>query len=83
MTTSNNCASCKYFNPNDDRAPQGGTCLRFPPTPMAVPQQGVIGGGGVAMAAVNPPVALDHTCGEYATALALRSVGTGDDQGAN
>lgn len=39
-------------------------CRRFPPTGHLVPQA-----GGVGIMAINPPVAPDGWCGEFATSL--------------
>ncbi|KKN49723.1 hypothetical protein LCGC14_0639730 [marine sediment metagenome] len=67
MTESKTCASCAHFEPNErSDGTQGGTCRRYPPTPMILQKNAtVLGAGAVGMAGVSPPVDPDFSCGEH------------------
>lgn len=57
------CKKCKYFRKAVDLnnvASSTGICLRYPPKPFPVPQQGQI-----AMLSARPNVESDDFCGEF------------------
>jgi len=71
MTERKVCANCVFFlkrdgdAANDGDLPPGGQCLRYPPVPMLINQQSIMGGQTAGMAGIFPPVNADSTCGEF------------------
>lgn len=65
----NACRQCKYFRKAVDLnnvASTTGICLRYPPKPFPVPQQGQI-----AMLSARPNVESGDFCGEFVSNLAF------------
>ena len=79
MSKSKVCKHCVFYEPNAGRqANPGGTCRRYPPTPVLMQNpSGIMGGGSasVGAAGINPPVTPEHTCGEFKDANKLALAG--------
>lgn len=72
MSRSKTCEHCAYFLAD---AAGRGMCRRYPPVPMIMQQPAtVLGGGGVGMAGVSPPVDPTYSCGEFRDATPLAAV---------
>lgn len=66
MSKSTSCVNCSFFVANPDELVEGGSCTRFPPIPMLMPQAAtILSQAGVGIAGVNPPVTEGHWCGEW------------------
>jgi len=67
MTDPKSCEHCEYFLKSDGEPMRAGTiegqCRRFPPTPMLVNQDAILGGATSGIVGVYPPAAI--ACGEY------------------
>lgn len=67
MSKPNNCANCAFFEFVDEPA-GAGQCLRYPPVPMLMPNNNsIMGAHATGLGAINPPVTVEHGCGEHET----------------